>query len=500
MSAMMRGSVLVGLLCAVVLGAAAVVREAAVVQAAPAMQSSPPEPCAVEGDKVVSPAKIRLGETAQIRLTLTPKCPGAVYRTTDIVLVFDASRSMQGTKFTEAKKAAKAFVDNTDLTLQQVGLVGFDGDPHLMIGLSQDAAAIKAAVDRINLGSGTNISGGIDMAYNDLLVPQGRPGALPVIVLISDGAPNRPGNGNEPSIAAVRSANFARLGGVALFGIGVGSDADPDLLKQIVGHDGEPFLFFSPNAEDLVAIYRAIALQVGDFVLQDLILDDDLAADITLVAGMANPAPTVAGKRLTWTAGLVPSAGLSWIYEIKPQRVGTYPTNDRALATFTDSDGEQRTFLFPQPVITVLDPEPKEGQACNRPDAWTLMVHSFPDTVGKGNAERPGCNILFDGGDWIEGTRYRLPDLTYELTDASGSKLLYRGKGVPGPGKVDQRLYFRVCEPPPYRLKLVTTDLNGYAVCSNSPSPREITARSFKTPSLKRTEIRFGFTRTPGGR
>lgn len=497
MSAMMRGSVLAGMLCVMMLGGA-VIREAAVMHAAPAAQGNPPELCKVKGDKVVSPAKIRLGETAQIRLTLDPNCPGASYRATDIMLVFDASRSMQGTKFTEAQKAAKAFVDNTDLTLQQIGLVTFDGDPHLMIGLSQDAAAIKAAIDRINLGSGTNISGGIDMAYNDQLVPQGREGALPVIVLISDGTPNRPGNGNEPSIAAVRSANFARLGKTAIFAIGVGSDTDAALLKQIVGNDTN--YFFSPDAEDLVEIYRAIALQVGDFALRDLILDDDLAADITLVAGTANPAPTVTGKRLTWANGLVPSAGLSWIYEINPQKVGTYPTNDRASATFTDSDGEQRTFQFPQPIITVLDPEPKEGQACNRPDAWTLMVHSFPDTVGKGNAERPGCNILFDGGDWVEGTRYRLPDLSYELTDASGSKLLYRGKGVPGPGKVDQRLYFRVCEPPPYRLRLVTTDLNGYAVCANSPSPREITERSFKTPSLKRTEVRFGFTRTPGGR
>jgi hypothetical protein len=143
----------------------------------------------------------------------------------------------------------------------------------------------------------------------------------------------------------------------------------------------------------------------------------------------------------------------------------------------------------------VLDPEPKEGPACNRPDAWTIMVHSFPDTVGKGNGDPTGCNILFDGGDWMEGTRYRLPDLTYELTDASGSKLLYRGTGAPGPGRVDQRLYFRVCEPPPYRLRLATSALNGYALCSNSPSPREITARNFRSPGLNRTELRFGFTR-----
>jgi len=486
MSAMRRGWAMVLALGVVGIGGAAGAR------AAPPEQGSPTAPCVIQGDKVASPARIRLGETTQIRLTLTPKCPPASYRATDVVLAFDDSRSMQGTKFTQAQKAAKAFVDAVDLTLQRVGLVSFDGDAHFKIGLSQDADAIKKAIDSIVLGSGTNISAAIDMALNDILVPQGRPQALPVIVLISDGAPNRPGNGNEPSVAAVRSANFARLGGVVIYAIGIGSDTDANLLKQIVGDDSN--YFFSPDADDLVDIYRSIALLVGDSVVKDLTIDDDLFADVTLVAGSANPAPAVNGRRLTWSANLVPSIGLTWIYEVKPQKLGTYPTNDRALATFTDSDGERRTFQFSQPMITVVDPEPKEG-VCNRPDAWTIMVHSFPDTVGIGPIDRPGCNLQFDSGDWIEGTRNRLPELTYELTDATGKKVLYRGKGAPGPGRVDQRLYLRVCEPPPYRLRLVTTDLAGHALCPNGPSPREITARAFRSQNGKRTEVRFGFTR-----
>lgn len=457
--------------------------------AAPLAQTTV-EPCTMTGDKVVSPARIRLGETAQIRLTLTPRCPPATYRAVDVVLAIDSSRSMLGSKDTQARKAASTFVDTLDLTLQRVAVVTFDGDPHLTIGLSQDATAIKRALTGYQLGNGTNIAGAIDMAYYDILEPHGRADALPVVVLISDGDPNRPGNGNEPQVAAVRAANFARLNGTVIIAVGMGTDANPALLKQIAGTDAN--YYFAPDETKLEELYRALALQVGDVALRDLTLDDDLAPNIDLVPNTASPPATVNGRRLTWASGIVPSAGLTWIYEIKPTRIGTYPTNDKAVAGFTNADGKPGTFTFPQPIITVLDPEPKDPSSCNQFDAWTLMIHSFPDTVGRAGAG-PGCNNQFDGGDWVGGALLRLPDLTYELTDATGKTLLFRGKGIPGPGRVDQRIYVRICPAPPYRLKLLTSDLGGYQPCANSPAIREITARDFRSVGAKRAEVRFGY-------
>jgi len=460
-------------------------------RAAPAAQGARPK-CEVKGNKTASPAKIRLGETVQIRLELTPECPPASFRAVDVVLVIDRSRSMQGTKDTQARRAASEFVDTILASpIQRVGLVTFDGSAYLGSGLSQNAAAVKAAINSYPLGSGTNIAAGLDMAFVDILQKEGRADALPVIVLMSDGAPNAPGNGDEPSTAAVRSANFARIAGVVIYGIGIGSDTDANLMKQIVGNPAN--YYFSPDAEDLVVIYRAIALLVGDAALRDLTLDDDLYKDVALVDGTANPAPTIAGRRLTWTAALVPSTGLTWVYEVKPTKVGTYPTNDRAVAAYTDADEVPRTFVFPQPVIQVLDPEP--SGACNSPKAWTIMVHSFPDAIGKSGGDFPGCNNQFDSGDWAEGTNNRLPPLHYKLTDVNGTKVLYEGMGAPGPGRVDQRHYIRVCQPPPYVLTLVTKDFAGYSLCPNSKAIRVITDRDFQLKSTPRNEERYGFVR-----
>jgi hypothetical protein len=60
---------------------------------------------------------------------------------------------------------------------------------------------------------------------------------------------------------------------------------------------------------------------------------------------------------------------------------------------------------------------------------------------------------------------------------------------------VDQRLYIRVCDPPPYRLRLVTGDLAGYSLCPNSPTERIITLKDFRPRAFQRTEVRFGYIR-----
>jgi uncharacterized protein YegL len=445
--------------------------------------------CVVTGDKVASPARVRLGETVQIRLTLQVQCPPPTYRTADIVLIVDRSRSMlNGGKLTAAKDAARTFVEATDLTLQRVAVVAYAADAEVGIGLTQDKAAIFAAIDPLDVRSGTDISAAIDVSY-DLLQRDKRPDAMPVIILMSDGQPNRPAP--DPQQAGIRSANSAKLGGVQLFTVGLGTDADKAYLRQLASGDAD--FYYSPSPDDLTHIYESIAGLVGDYSLRDLVLDDTLAGDVALVGGSAVPDAVVNGQLLRWTAGLVPGDGLTWVYQIKPQKVGVYPANDRAAAMYTDADATRKEFVFPQPVITVVDP--KSENACQGLDAWTIMVHSFPDSVGVSGSNYPGCNNRFDSGDWILGTGYRLPPLTFELLAGVGSEVIFKGQGVPGPGQVDQRLYIRTCQPPPYRLRLVTADLAGYALCPNSPIERLITNSDFRPLSFHRTEVRFGLIR-----
>lgn len=460
--------------------------------AAPVSQGEPSEEgsCQVTGDKVASPTKVKLGETVQIRLTLEPNCPEAQFRKADIILAVDGSFSMlNNNKLSDAQKAARSFVSNTDLSLQRIGIVHFFERSVVLIGLSDDEADINRAIDQIGVRSGTNIEEAIDTSQAELDA-NGRPDALPVMILITDGSPNQPSS--NPQGAALRAANSAKLLGTEIYSIGLGAGAAEDLLLQIASDPSK--YYFAPQGADLEDVYNSIALVVAGGGLRELDLRDDLSAKVDLVADTGVPEPDgIVGKRLSWQHGVVPSDGLTWVYQVKPTEAGTFVTNDLAEAEYLDVDGERKIFTFPQPEITVEDPKPK---SCSIRDTWTVMVHSFPDTVGVSTTSVPrGCNLNFDSGDWATGTAYRLPDLEYELTDASGVNVLYRGTSSPGPGRVDQRLYISTCEPPPYKLRLLTTELNGYATCPNGPPEREITIRDFRPKVYRRTQVRFGFTR-----
>lgn len=460
---------------------------------AAALRQAPAERCVITGTKTALPARVLRGDPVEVRLRIKPSCPGDSFRDVDVVLVIDQSRSMADstggqTKEQAAKTAAKTFVDTALATgRSRVSLVTFGGSASLGIGLSSDATAIKRAIDNFPLISGTNISAGIDVAFETVLTPNARPGALQVIILMSDGAPNLPSP--NPDQAAVRSANAARLGGVQLFAIGLGSDRDDDLLTRTAG--GAANYYPSPSGAELENIYRSIALLVGNFAVRDMVLDDDLSQYVQYVPGSAVPAAEVAGSRLTWKANLIPEQGITLTYRVIATRVGTWPTNDRAVAAFVNADNKPDSYTFPKPQITVVEPPP-DGPVCTGNNWWTIAIHSFPDAVGISGGAAPGCNNRFDGGDWIAGTGASLPKLEYEIKDSAG-KVIFRSQGIPGPGRVDQRIYARVCVPPPYTVRLVTTQFGAYRLCPNLTVERKITARDFRPASARRTELRFGF-------
>lgn len=444
--------------------------------------------CTVSGDKIASPARVILGETVEVRLRLTADCPAAVLQPADVVLAIDQSVSMaQEGKLDAAKAAARAFVVASDLSLHRVAVVAFAATATTTIGLSQDRSAIEAAIDGIGIAPSTNIADAIDTGAQILRL-NGRAEAKHVIILISDGSPNQPTP--DPRTAALRSANFAKLESVTLFAIGLGADADVTLLQGLAS--GADHYRFAPAPEDLDAIYESIAVVIAGSAVTELVVVDDVYPSVSLKPGSTSPAAAVAGRRLTWTAGSLPATGLLWTYEVSADRAGTYPTNDAAVAAFRHADGSAGQFVFPRPMITVVDPN--EGVPCADPNAWSILVHAFPDSSGRSSAAGRGCNNRFDSADWFAGTHPGLPSLEFQLTDLAGSRTLARGTSVAGPGRVDQRLLMKACDPPPYRLRLVTSDLNGYGLCANSPAEQVITARRFERSFFRSAEVRFGFT------
>lgn len=150
------------------------------------------------------------GKDGLYELTLTIE--GKNYSTTsDVVLVIDCSGSMEGTKLTNTRKAAKAFGDKllTKNSTTRIAIVTFiDTATAYNNGHFYTASELvdfKAAVDDATYANGgTNQQAGIHVAQQ-LLVSSASTGKQKNIVILSDGEPTYshpfivPKNGSAPS-------------------------------------------------------------------------------------------------------------------------------------------------------------------------------------------------------------------------------------------------------------------------------------------------------------
>lgn len=112
-------------------------------------------------------------------------------KTTDIVLVFDRSGSMQGNRLTKAKEAARQFVNEllTDGSQTRIAVVTFSDSYQTLAGGFRGVSGkqnLLNAINGISATGGTNIQGGLRHANNLIANTEVQ---NKIIVLLSDGAP-----------------------------------------------------------------------------------------------------------------------------------------------------------------------------------------------------------------------------------------------------------------------------------------------------------------------
>ena len=167
----------------------------------------------------------------------------------DIMLVIDHSSSMEGGELEDAIRAATAFVEQVDLTVDQVGLVAFSDNAELIAPLGRDRHSMASAIKKLRPSNGTNIAAGLLTAQRELLSERHNPSASPVIILLSDGKPNK---GDTPSAIAVVKAQPNHI-----VTIGLGKHADETMLRSIASSESD--YHHAPSSSDLEVIYREIA-------------------------------------------------------------------------------------------------------------------------------------------------------------------------------------------------------------------------------------------------
>jgi Mg-chelatase subunit ChlD len=205
----------------------------------------------------------------------------------DISLVLDMSTSMNWPtsagrpKIDAVIRAAQSFIDPLDFTPDengrsyQVAVVGFNSTAWIQAPLSNDEGDAHKAIDdlRRRQGEGTRL----DLAFyrgNEALDPELRmPGNTPVMIVLTDGLPNKVPYDPETGLMETtveKAADAAKMAGIRVYTIGVGKD-DPSapLLEQINAEllracASEPSMFFhEPDAEQLDEIYDQISGQIN---------------------------------------------------------------------------------------------------------------------------------------------------------------------------------------------------------------------------------------------
>lgn len=252
----------------------------------PTPTDTPPPPTAtpVPTPTPAPPTATATRAPRPIYLPLTVREPSCddIVRHADVVLIIDMSTSMDRLSEDGAQKkaavitAAKVFVDRLDLSpdaqgrLDQAAVVGFNNDAWIQSKLTSDAGSLKAALDSLDekQKEGTRL----DLAFlkgAEALDPLlRRPDNLAVLVMLTDGLPNRvpfdPESGRMEE-TVIKAAQVAKDIGATIYTIGFGHADAPDIIDRVY-----PWLleqcattpsmaFVEPRADRLAGIYSGIA-------------------------------------------------------------------------------------------------------------------------------------------------------------------------------------------------------------------------------------------------
>lgn len=204
---------------------------------------------------------------AYLPVIMRQLCKPAVSNRNYVILVLDASSSMEEpsgaqTKIAAAKAAALAFVDLLRPGSDAVGVVPFNSQAAAFgqgsVWPAEDFGATRAAIAGIQTSPGTRI----DLALARVQeVVREMHGSLAdydnvLTVLMTDG---RPDQGTVPAI--LESAGAIKGLGMRLYTVGLGADLDRDLLRQVASGPG--YYLEAPSGDDLGALYRSLAVNVG---------------------------------------------------------------------------------------------------------------------------------------------------------------------------------------------------------------------------------------------
>jgi uncharacterized protein YegL len=180
-------------------------------------------------------ASLELDEGETITCTFTNTYTAPCIDQGDVMLVLDRSGSISSSEMTQLKNAALAFV--TTLAPDggvHMGQTSFQTTGALNTQLTGLIATINAGINALTTSSGyTNLFDGISLASAELASVRERVSAPNLMIIITDGNPNRPTPTSNAIAQALTAATTAKGLGTTIYVVGVGSDVNATYLQTI---------------------------------------------------------------------------------------------------------------------------------------------------------------------------------------------------------------------------------------------------------------------------
>ncbi len=349
-------------------------------------------------------------DTATIALSVMGEGEAEIVSyTVDVVLVIDKSGSMSGSKLTNAKLAAKTLVDQLKPTDQSC-LVSFATEAKLEQRLTYEHWRTRGAIDGLRDGGWTAMGDGIDLAQDEIDI-RGRSDSPHVMIVLSDGESNE---GMDP----IDAADAAKAKDTIIYTIGLGKDADEDVLKQVA--TSPDHYYYAPDANELIGIYEEISEQISNYAGVEVVVSHKLQYGLYYVPFSFSKAPTLVSGMATWNVGNV-KIGDTWTvtFDIYSTQCGygmpVIELPDSGV-DYVTHDGAAIKLEFPQKYINVHCPimadftwepqMPYEGQSVQFTDTTPSRqadVVSWDWDFGDGSPHSDLQNpthIYSDNGDY----------------------------------------------------------------------------------------------------
>lgn len=307
-----------------------------------------PADCLVVGDKLAAPSRLAVGQSLTVTLSIRADCPDRrAWDGADLVIVLDRSASMRGWK----REVAYQILADTLGELAGLGnratLLAFGDAVEAVEPFTEDVASVAAAAERLPAAGETNLGAAL-MALPSLLESRDRPGAMPIVVLLSDG--------NATDAVSVETALAPTRAGAEVLVVAIGEDANLDALRRWFGDAA--VLSADRSGASAVRLREEILYRIYGTVARDWRIEDGIASEFAIEAASVRPAAVRGAGRLFWQRPILPREGLSLTYRLRALQVGRFATNRFAHADYLDADLQPRRFVFPIPQVEVYLPSP----------------------------------------------------------------------------------------------------------------------------------------------